>query len=374
MLIEDERDLRAGLRALSAAGVPPPDLAERSAARARSRRRQRVTFTGALVAGAAAVLLLPVVLPQVSPRPIRPATTMSTSLRTWPDLRVPAWTAAADVALAEYEKSQIHVRPPDTHVRWLYANLVPGTDEVVVAWAYCGAVECPRVVLAQAQQGEALLHDDDPSSSYWSNSTGDIGTESPIAPLSTYLNGRAGDRGDTTVVLAVVPPGTQEVAYETPRGRAGSGGSGTLRPALRAFVGDIGYVTHPTVLHLRGSVKYSGQVGVPADDHEHPRVGNAPDVAEVKVPAAYRQGMATRLQMGSTLVLSDQSPDGRLSVFTRCEGSGPLVITYRHGGYAIACDGKQTEIVLDEHVKGRVEVAISGGDAYTSAAVALGYR
>jgi hypothetical protein len=369
MLIDDEQDLRAGLHALTAAPAPlRPGLAERSVRRAHAARVRRLGVSA--VAVAAVAVAVPLAVPHPAPRPPAP---LAESLLSWPDLRDPAWKPAADVALAEYLDFPGN-EGNAADVRWLYAGEVPGSaDFVAVAWAFCPDGRCTRVVLAEANREDALTRDGDPSSSSWGTHDGDVLPEAPQAPLAAYLPGR-GARGATSVVLAVVPPGTTGVSWSAPALRAGTGGSGTLAPSGGVFVGDIGYLSAPARLSLTGPVPYEGPVALPGD--EETQVGQAPALKQLTVPAPYERASAGSGQTDQPISYQDESQRGsRVVVVARCEGTAPLRATLNgRKARPLPCDGLQRTLFADQPARRPQDLMIEGEDPYASYAFAVGYR
>ena len=363
----DEQELRGGLRTLTA-GQPALSeaLAERSARQYRVTRRRHRALAAAGVA-AALVAAVPAVVALRAPEAKAPAAAVAS----WPDARDPAWVATGDRALAEFERVRPHDVPAGATVRWLYAGLVPSTDEAVVAaWAYCLGKSCPTVVLANGFRHQVTdLGDED----VWSFDVGFLPSTGPEVPVSTYLNGPRGAHGPTTVVFALASPKTRRLGWESPRLRPRTGGTGVLTRQGGAFIGDVGYVSGPVSLLLAGRTPVP--VGV-ADSVTPVPVGNVPMPDPVVLPSSYRfvEGGASQLRDDHESFHQGSFAGRRLAMWARCEGSAPVRVTYLSRPYFVTCDGAVHLTFADQPGGDVLIVAFSSTDPYTGLAYAIGYR
>lgn len=331
MRIDDENDLRTGLRALTAAPPPqPPDRALRSIAHARTIRRRRAAAASLAVLVPAVALGVLALVPAREARPV--------PLAKWPDRRDPALVATSEVALGEWLDRSSTPLGPDRRVRWLYAGRVPGVDGVFVAFATCGPVGCDRFV---AMLGPAdATPDGDPNSSAWLMDSRDLDPAAPPAAYTRYLDGPRTTNGPTNVVLAVAGPDAARVTWESPARRPGTGGSGELADAGGAFAANVGYLSDHatvTVYDRAGAVVHRGPVA---------GADRVPSARWLDGDLDPGPGWAVLSAMKGQLRYQDHSEDTTIdrpyAVFVRCLGPGPM---------AVVLDGEETDATCDGRVR-----------------------
>jgi hypothetical protein len=349
----DERDLRAGLRALTAAPPPaPPDRAVRSARRWRFIKLRR--------AGVATVTAFAVAVPVVAfvgrgdaPHDVRVAGTPMTQ---WPDRRVPAYRARAEATRADFERSG----PPDQYpVRWLYAGPVPGTDTIAAVWAYCDATTCDRVTVASGPAGDGPLRG--PSLSV------PLLPDDLTKPVGWYFA-----NGHGTVLFALGPAEARTLTYAVPHGVVG-----TARVDAGVFTADLGWIGAQPAVRMadgRSRVLYAGPLGLGTE----PAVGFARPLPRLtSVPAGYRLVRAAEGQARDSRTDFSASATKPYRVFVRCVGPGPIALIDEVGlDVPIPCDGKVHPGPPDSVPSGGEAGARlkSGSDPYTVFALAFGER
>ncbi len=379
MLIEDEDDLRAGLRVLSTPPPQPTERVERAVSRARAVRRRRAALAGA------AVLMPAVALGAVALRPAPSPTLDLTNVLNWPERRDPDLAQIERNVLTEWAYGPTEALAPDETVRWLYSGRVPGTDSVVVAFATCRPGHCTRTVLAHGDQAEMAEHPKDDSSTDWLTQTRELAPGEPVGALSEYLDSAARpEEGPTTVLFVLAAPDAGQVTYTAPTREGSGSSSGPLTLTGGAFVRDVGYLEAPavvTVVRADGSFAYQGRVG------DEDSVGNARLIVGIDVPAGYADSGWSGGQLMSPL----SSQDGALSrsaphaLFVRCVAASPLRVEMHGAKREVPCDGRvhrATPVVPPIMVEFRpglgkqaaFEYHLDSDDPYTVYALALAKR
>lgn len=361
MLIDDENDLRAGLRALTAATpAQPAERVDRAVGRARRIRQRRAALATAAVVLPAAVIGL-----RLTAAP--PAADDATVLG-WPVHRDPELAAYEENAWGEWRFH--HEVPSGEGVRFLWSARLPGAGErtIGVAFATCSADACSRAVLLTATESHAAEPPADDGANFWLGDAREIDQRVGLTPLSTYAVSDGG--GNTLLVLA--GPDAQRVAWSSPSKRPGTGGAGEVAPlGGGAFVQDVGYLsahTTITVYDATGAVRHEGRAGGPTE------VPLAPMVVDVEVPPTHQEVSAFAGQASAPFTsVEGAAKPGRYAVFARCLGTAPLRVVVGSATGQVVCDGTTRLAIAEVPLPDGAgyEVEVTSEDPFTSFAVAM---
>ena len=365
MLIDDENDLRAGLRALTAdPPAQPVDRVDAAVRRAGAIRRRRAAVT-------AVAMLLPAAgfgTRHLLPDPGRAFTPVAE----WPDARDRSLDRYAAEALREWDERYDTDLAPGETVRWLYSGRVPGTESIVVAFATCVVDRCGRLVLLHGLTKDVGTPDGDRSFSHWTGETRAIDPDAEPAPLSAYYWGADAGRGSTNVVFVLAGPDAARVTYESPARRPGTGGSGEIPRAGAVFAADVGYLSAPATITVRdrdGDVRYRGPVGTPDDIPSVPRVDHVDPGPRYDVDLS----MSGQLSDGDDSLRHGSLGAGRYVVFVRCLGDRALRVTVEGVPHRTPCDGRARRVTAP-FPKPRdrwLEIELRTSDRYTAFALAV---
>lgn len=363
----DERDLREGLRTLTAARPPAP-AGRAAAAVRRARRIRRTRAAGSALAVAA--LVVPVVV-LASPRPPRPApVAASLPVHRWPDRSDPSLRAAAERAVANYLRAP--GERPEGEARVLWSGRVPGASSVAVAFAFCGRDSCSRAVLAHTDSTRPEA-DDEATRSSWLTVTRTVTAGVPDAPLAAYLPGLEPSvgAGATNYLLVVAPPEATEVTWRSEPRRTGTGGSGTLPREGTAFAGPIGWVSDLTTVLARtadGAVAAQGIVG---EYGEQSSIGRAPWVPVVDDQPGWRISARTTSQLGiDGFGHNHRALRRAYAVFVRCEAFRAVTMTVDGKRATVPCDGEVHRVDAPGPPPAGGAMVELDGDPYTGFSVA----
>lgn len=349
----DENDLRTGLRALTA--TPPTAPGDRAARAARKHVTIRRRRAGFAVATAFAVAVPVVALAQRPPSG-PPVVDIASSVRTWPDRR----NAGYDDVL-ERAYFSVEGKPPGDSVKWLYADDVPGTGLVAVAWAECGTVTCTEVSLAWAERAKLPR-------TAWAAVSEEVDAQTPERPFGWYF--RAAE-GEGSVLFALGPSYATRLTYDGPA-------AGTVQGDGGVFVGRLGWVTRTPVVRMydgRDRLLIEGVLGVPGPVDS---VAFAEPVAPVTdVPKGYVLGTTVQGQVGVyTGEGTIEAPrESVFRVFIRCRGSAPAdVLIGAEDSVTVPCDGQVHPGLPDMAGRPGYVVIPTADDPYTTYSIAFAMR